>query len=171
MVNKKQVLWKKKHLGCFAFGSEALADGSHCAHLPQRSVARRLTQNGRESLPLSKQWRNPLISLMLNQGQAEAGCNGFLVRLHHASSLTFSSHQGRQISQDCSIPYATGTEETPKDSRDLAEHQHPTPHALTAYGQTRTANNPGWHLPQSRSFSSSLCHKRMALSVAFTLPR
>lgn len=81
--------------------------------------------------------------MMLNQGKEEVGHSGFLVHLHHGSSLTFSSYQSRQISQDCSIPYATGTEKTPKGSRDLAEHQQLTPRALTAYGQTHTAHNPG----------------------------
>ena len=78
---------------------------------------------------------------MINQGKGEVGRKGFLVYLHHGSSLIFTSYQSRQISQDCSIPYVTGPEKKSKDRKDLAEHEQLTPNALTTYEQTYTANN------------------------------
>lgn len=104
----------------------------------------------REGLRIFVKGAKPLSSLMLNWGKGEVGCKGFLLHLCHRWALIFSSYQSTQISRDCSIPYASGTEKPPEASRGLAEHQQLTPNTLPE--QTYTANSRGWHLPQNSSF-------------------
>ena len=142
----------------------------------QHLIAPKLAQNGREGLLLPKQRKRTGTALFspisepweeraedfwkrhktLKQSDAKPGqerARRQRLHRHHRSPLIFSSYQSRQISQGCSIPYATGTETTPTGSRDLAEHQQLTPSTQTTHQHKYAANHWGWHLPLNSSFS------------------